>query len=155
MPQSLAIIPVGVPIVEEDGSITTFFRLRWNDLIAGFQTTPTVASVQATAQAASMATVAAWTTRTDGIYRISYYMRKTTADGVSSSLTFTWGWTETAVPLTESAAALTTDTTAAEQSGSKVVSADSATDLTYAVTYASNTPGNMKFRINVVVERLA
>lgn len=155
MTQSLGPIPEGVAIVNEDRSITDFFRLRWQDLITAFTTTPTVATVQQLAQGASIATVAAYTTLSPGKYRVSYYLRKTTADGAGSALTFTWGWTETGIPLTESAAALLTDTTAAEQSGSKVVYADGATDLTFAVVYASTTPLFMKFRVDVVVEKLA
>ena len=154
MPQSLPPIPQGVPIVDPNGAITAFFRLRWEDIITAFTTTPSIANVPKRTQTAAIATVAAFTTKRAGTYRISYYLRKTVADGVSSSLTFTWGWTETGVPLTESAAALTTDTTAAQQSGSKVVYADAATDLTFAVAYASNTPGQMTFRLDVVVELL-
>lgn len=154
MPQSLAPIPAGVVIVDREGTITDFFRLQWQQLINGFQQSPSVASVLAVDQTAAIATTAAFTTRTTGTYRVTYYLRKTVADGVSSSLTFTWGWTEDGVPLTSSAAALTLDTTAASQSGSLVVEADAATDLTYAVSYASNTPARMTYRIRVTTEFL-
>ncbi|HEV8262936.1 MAG TPA: hypothetical protein VGQ19_19545 [Burkholderiales bacterium] len=156
MPQVLSPIPLATPIIEKDGSISAFFRLRWQELIDSFLRTPTASAVsKLSPQSASIATTAAFTTRVAGYYRVSYYMRKTQADGVSSSLTFTWGWTETGVALPESAAALTTDTTSAQQSGSKTVYADAASDLTYAVAYASNTPGQMKYRLEVRVEQLA
>jgi hypothetical protein len=154
MPQSLGPIPAGVVIVDDDGAITDFLRLRWQQLIDGFQQTPSVASVLAVGQTADIATTAAFTTRTTGTYRVNYYLRKTVADGVSSSLTFTWGWTEDGVPLTSTAAALTLDTTGATQSGSLVVDADAATDLTFAVSYASNTPARMTYRIRVTTEFL-
>jgi len=155
MPRSLAPIPLGAQIVEKSGAITDFFRLRWQSLIDSFQLSSTVADVQKLAQTAAIATAAAFTTETAAFYRISYYMRKTVADGVSSRLTVTVGWTESGIALSEPAADLNTDTVLAQQSGSKTIWADAATDITFAVGYASNTPNKMTYRINVVVEQLA
>lgn len=155
MPQSLGPIPLDVPIVEPGGSITVFFRLRWQQLIDGFTTSPTIESTSYDTQTAAIATATVHTTLGAGRYRINWYMRKTVADGVSSSLTLTTGWTESGVSLTEAAAALTTDTTTAQQSGSKVVDADASSDLTIAVAYASNTPNRMTYRLRVDVEKLA
>lgn len=155
MPQSLAPIPLGVEVVDQNRTLTVFMRERWQQLIDSFTLTPTAAAVSESAQAASIATTAAFTTRGAGYYRISYYMRKTAADGVSSSLTVTLGWTESAVPLTQAFAALTVDTTAAQQNGSITVYADASSDLTFAVAYVSGTPGQMAYRIEVRVEQLA
>lgn len=155
MPSTLAPIPAGTPIVEKDGTITAFFRLLWQSLIDSFQYTPTVALVALTGQHASIVMTAAFTTLNAGRYRISYYMRKTTADGVNSSLTVTLGWTESGIALSESGAALVTDTTAAQQSGEKVIDVDAAVDITYAIAYVSNTPNQMQFRLTVNVEQLA
>lgn len=154
MPRALSPIPLGVAITDDDGAITVFFRLRWEELINGFQIVPAVATVQALSQSAAIATTAAYTTTSAGLYRMSYYTRKTAADGVNSSLTVTVGWQESGVALTESAAALTADAITAQQSGTKVMWADAATDITYAVAYTSNTPGNMHYRIDVSVERI-
>jgi hypothetical protein len=156
VPKSLAPIPLETAIVNpKDGTITQFFRLRWQTLIDIFSATPDVASVSLTNQNAAIVTANAFVTKSAGLYRVSYYLRKTVADGVSSSLTFTYGWTDGGVPLTESAAALSTDATSAEQSGSKLVFADQASGLSYAVAYASNTPGQMKYALRVVVEQLS
>lgn len=156
MPQSLAPIPQGVAIVEpKGGSITEFFRLRWQSLVDGFQISPDVAAIALAGKTAAIAAASAFLTKSAGWYRVSYYMRKTVADGVSSSLTVTLGWTESGVPLTEAGAALATDTTSAQQSGSKSFWADAGVDLTYAVAYASNTPNKMTYRIDVLVEQLA
>lgn len=155
MPQSLAPIPQEMQIVDEGGAITEFFRLRWQQLIDAFTLTPSAATVFTTAQTAAIGTSSAFVTRQDALYRVSYYLRKTQADGVSSSLTFTWGWIDGGVALTESAAALTLDSVIAEQSGSKVVMADASSGLTYAVAYASNTPGQMAYSLSVSVEQLA
>lgn len=154
MSRALSPIPDGSSIVDKFGSITVFFRLRWQELIDAFGDVPVAGSVQRTGQTAALVTTAVYTTVAAGFYRISYYMRKTVADGVSSSLTATVGWTETGVPLSESAAPLTTDTTAAQQSGTKVVWADAGTDITIAFAYASNTPAKMTWRANVAVESL-
>jgi hypothetical protein len=154
MPQILGEIPISVPIVEEGGAITLFFRQRWQELRDRFVLSPTVASVPQTAQTAAIATTSAVVASAGGLYRVSYYMRKTAPDGVSSSLTFTWGWTESGLPLTESAAALTLDATNAQQSGSKVLRSDANADLTFAIAYASSTPGQMAYRLDVVVEQL-
>lgn len=153
--QQLGEIPVGVAITDKDGVITLFFRLLWQQLIDGFVKTPTAATVERTNQGAVIATTSAYLVRAAGLYRVSYYTRKTVADGVSSSLTVTLGWTDHAVPLTEAGAALATDTVSTQQSGSKLIYADANSDITFAVAYASNTPGAMRYQIEVSVEQLA
>lgn len=87
-----------------------------------------------------------------GAYRISYYTRKTTADGVSSSLTITFSWTESAQALTVSGSTLTTDATTAVQSGSLVILRDASSPISYSTTYVSNTPGLMRYRLFILVE---
>ena len=154
--RSLAPIPTWQPITEKPGTITQYFRLRWQELMDGFTASPTAGGSGGllTGLHASISTTLLLTTPSNGLYRVSYYLRKTTADGVASSLTFTWGWLDHGVALTENASALTTDTTSAQQSGSKVVYADAASSLTYAVTYSSNTPNAMVDEISVSVEQL-
>src|SRR2546425_9052987 len=111
MPQTLAPIPSGVQIVDpREGAITDFYRLRWQQLIDGFTRVGTVATLSKDGQTAALTTTAVYTTKATGRYRLNWYLRKTVADGVSSSLTVTWGWTESGNPLTEAEAALTTDT---------------------------------------------
>lgn len=154
MPRSLGPIPTGVQIVDKAGAINDFFRLRWQQLIDAFTSTPATGALQKLALTAALVTTAIYTTKSAGVYRISYYMRKTAADGVSSSLTFTFGWSESGIAQTESETALTTDAVTAQQSGSKVVWADAVTDLTAAIAYASNTPGAMSYRVDAVVEQL-
>lgn len=154
MPQTLDPLILGQSIVDDDGGVTLLFLLRWQQLISGFSRVGTVAAVQKTNRNAAIATEAAFTIIDAGLYRVSYYLRKTVADGVASSLTLTYGWTETGVALTESQAALVTDAITAEQSGSKLVRADAASDLTFAIAYASNTPGACHYNADVIVERI-
>ncbi len=148
-------IPAGVAITERDGTVTTFFRLAWQSLINSFQFAPTVANVAKSLQTAAILSVAAFTTLDTGIYRISYYMEKTVADGVNSSLTLTLGWTDNNKAFTQAFAALVLDTTLAFQQDSIVVRAQGNSDLTFAIQYSSNTPGRMTYSADIAVERLA
>ncbi len=154
--RTLQPIPEGTPIATKEGTITLFFRLAWQALIDSFVFTPTVSQIANLAKTAAIATAAVYTTRSSGLYRISYYLRKTVADGVSSSLQVTFGWTDRdGTALTQLDTALTTDTVSAHQSGSIIVYARANTDLTYAVAYASNTPQKMTFNADVMVEAMA
>lgn len=155
MPVTLSPIPVSAEIVDKNGAITNFFRLRWQQLIDAFQSTNNVANIQTVGVNGSIPATGAYIAKVAGLYRVSYYMRKTQADGVSSSLQFSYGWTENAVPLTEAQPALTLDAVTAEQSGSKLMLSDALVNLSYTVGYASNTPGAMQYLISLVVEQLS
>lgn len=154
MARALSAIPVGSQIVDKAGAITIFFRFRWQQLIDSFAQSPVVGQIQKPGQTAALGATAIYTTKSAGWYRVSFYMRKTVIDGVSSSLTATMSWTETGVPLTETGAALATDAVSAQQTGEKTVWADGATDITIAIAYASNTPNRMTYRLDASVEQL-
>ena len=155
MPQSLPPLPSGVAIVAPDASPTAFFRLLWQVLRDAMTRTPTEARLSGSGQTATLATTTIRTTTIQADYEAGYYIRKTTADGVSSSLTVTLGWTENSVAQTRAFAALTTDTTAANQSAVIPILADAATNITIAILYASNTPGQMVYLYRAAVKRLA
>lgn len=89
-----------------------------------------------------------------GTYRITYYARVTTIDGVSSSLTVTLGWTEDALALSLSGPAMAADSISAPQSGSIMVTIDQNSALTIATTYASNTPNQMRYKLEFLIEQL-
>lgn len=108
-----------------------------------------------TAQAASIAstpftigTIAA------GLYRLSWAMRITTAATVSSSLAIGFSWTETAVSLTHTDAAITGNTTTTIQSGMVMIRSDANAPIQYIFTYASVGATPMQFRADLLVERL-
>jgi hypothetical protein len=144
-------IPAGVALVDlKTGAPTVYFRLFLQQLLNAIVTD--LASLSFAGQTASIAVTTAFVPATAGLYRISYYLAKTVADGVSSSLTFEYGWTDHGAARTESEAALTTDTVGAEQSGSKVVYSDANAPLQYAVTYASHTAAKMTYNVWVTVE---
>lgn len=154
MPRTLAPIPAGSAIVNQNGSITDFFRLRWQALIDGFLFSPSVAAVTFNGKTAAIITVSVYTTRAAGLYRVSYFIRKTIADGVSSSLTVTLSWIEGGLGQSITFAALALDTVFAEQDAIKTIRADSGTDINYAVAYASNTPAKMTYEGDVIVEQI-
>lgn len=156
MPNTIPPIPLGTQIVfPKRGQITIFFRQLWETLRAAIATVPTVGlGVDLTNQGAAIAGAVMYTTAVAGLYRVTYYARKTAADGVSSSFTFVWHWTESALPLTLNDAANAVDTTGAVSSGSKLLQIDANTNVTYDMNYASNTPGTMKFRVSVRIEQI-
>lgn len=156
MPSLLNPIPLKTPIVQpKSGAINVFFRQAWETLRAAVAAVSTVgAGVDLTNQGAALANVLIYTTPQAGLYRVTYYLRKTVADGVSSSAQFVWHWTESGLPQTLADAALTTDTTGAVASESRLLQVDQAINISCDVNYASNTPAKMKFRLSVRVEQM-
>lgn len=117
----------------------------------------TVNQVHEENQSAAIAsTDLAGSTVAGGLYEVKAYQRITAADGVSSSTQITIGWTDGSVLQSETFTALTGDTTTTKLTGaSKVFRSDAGTPITYAVSYASNTPAKMKFGLDLVLARVA
>lgn len=92
---------------------------------------------------------------TTGLYRLSYYVRITTAATTSSSLTVRFTWTEGGVTRTATAAALTTNTVQTSQSGQLLIRADPATFVSYDTLYASNAANQMQYALDITVEGMA
>lgn len=144
MPQTLASLPAGTPIAGQDGIPTDFFRLLWSRLRDSMVRTPTEANTQvADGLTAALATTTLFTTTIAGVYRVTVYLEKTVAGGVTSSLTPTIGWTRGGAARTWGGAALTTDTVGANQSYTHTFYADAVTAITLAVAYASNAAATM------------
>lgn len=91
---------------------------------------------------------------TAGTYRVSYYLRVTSPDGVSSSVAVTIGWTESGQTLSVPGPALTGDALTSVQSGTGLVILDPSSPITVSVTYASNTPNKMKYRLRLIAEQV-
>lgn len=155
MPRNLAPIPASVAIVEQDRSISMFFRMRWQELIDAFRLTPTVAVKEWTAQAAAIVTTNAYVTLTSGTFRVSYYLRVTAADGVMSLVGVTIGWTDGGAVIVQVDPDLTSDSVVVPASHTVLVRADAASAITVSTTYGSATPGKMHFGLVVVVEQMA
>lgn len=160
MPRALPPIPSNTPIADgKDGTITTFFRLRWQELVDGWAQSGTIGSFVPPGGGGltgALGTTSVYTTSATGLYRVSWYLRKTRADGVASSATLTLGWVDRdAQPLTFVAPALTLDSVTAVQSGVILCRALQSSDITAAVAYSSTTAGQMRYDLEVRVEQLA
>ena len=155
MPRSLQPIPSGVQITEKDGTITTFFRLAWQALVDGFGTTPLAGYVTtpAAGQSGALPTTIAQTVTAAGMYRVNYYARVLVPDGVSSSLAVVISWVDGGATLTATSPTITGDSISSLGSGGQFLHVDALTDITVATTYASHTPGAMKYRLDVGVEQ--
>lgn len=92
---------------------------------------------------------------TGGVYRVSYYVRVTSAAGTSSSVQVTLGWTDGGVSLTKAGTAVTGNTTSSFDQGSVLVRDDANGPITYATSYASNPANAMQYALDVVVEAVS
>ena len=149
--------PVIAPIAEGRQELMSGDWIRWilNSVFGVLSNTATVfpQRVTLTSQSASIGiTTIPLPLLVAGTYQVGYYARITQPDGVSSSLTTTFHWTESAIPLQISGPAMTGDTTTTVQSGLLPLVVDGNTAISYATTYASNTPGSMKYRLSAFVQ---
>ena len=163
---AIASPPVGDSLIETEENKPArrdpfFISKSWliwlqESLVTRVQTSPDLrAFVRLTGQNAAIgATPLPIGSVTAGRYLISFYARITTVDGVSSSLTVRLHWTESAISLTTSGAAMTGNTTTTVQSGTIMVEADANSALSYSTLYASNTIGQMFYRLSVVATAL-
>jgi len=93
-------------------------------------------------------------TLTAGLYRVTYYLRVTTPDGVASSVRVNLAWDDQGVSCTHNFTALTNDTVTLPASESFLLHL-TAPPLTYTTTYSSNTPAKMKYSLTIVLEAVA
>ena len=91
---------------------------------------------------------------TAGVYRISAYREVTTADPVSSSLGVDIAWTHNGKALARTLSAFSGAPQAITDTASdvSVIEIDAGTAISYALTYASNTPGLGKFQVVLAAE---
>lgn len=123
---------------------------------AGVAASISVGSVGLVDQVASVAAVALPTAPEflpAGRYRVSTFVRVTTAASVSSSIQVIVGWVENGLTQAVAGTALTGNTTSTHESTSMLVVVDEGSQLAYATTYASvGTP--MAYALDMVVEAL-
>lgn len=113
-------------------------------------------TVELSAQAASIGTTSIpLDILSEGLYRVTYYARITTAGTVSSSLTVTLGWTDHSVSCSFSGAAMVANTISTIQSNTVMVRNDAASPLTYATTYATAGATAMQYSLDILVEQIA
>lgn len=116
-----------------------------------------VAAVNRTGQTASIGTANIVASALAGVYRISYYMKITTAGSTSGSVTLTLVYTDeddsTVVTYVVPTPANATDSTSVV-SGTLIVDAKVSTAITYATTYASVGGTAMVYKLRLKAEKL-
>lgn len=94
-----------------------------------------------------------------GYYEVRTYARITTRASTgaqTSSLIIAIGWIEGGVVQTRTFTALTGNTTATNLADPLLtILADANSPITYTVTYASDTAGQMKYRLSLILSRVA
>jgi hypothetical protein len=153
--RALAPIPASTPIADpKDGTITTFMRLRWQQLVDGWGQSATANTVSAINQSAALAATVILTPLQSGLYRVTWYLRRMVADpgGSSALLTLTWLDLD-ARPLTYPGLAWPSDAADAWVSETKLLRCLAASDLRVAVAYTS-AAGLMRYDLQIVVEQV-
>lgn len=156
MSQPLDSPPYRAKLIDANGLMSGDW-IRWFQVFFArvFSAVQNVGSaVSKTEQSAALATTTAFTVTQSAAYRLSWYMRITTVDAVSSSAQLTITWREGSHTSTKTFTALTGNTTSTYDGDVWPFYADSGTLVTYAVSYASNTPLAMRYRLSLNVEQL-
>ena len=91
----------------------------------------------------------------NALYTFTYGARVTVVDGVSSSVIPVLSWTWGGVVQTKTFATMNGNTTTTTASESYLFRADASAPITYATTYASNTPGAMHYDFYAVLATVA
>lgn len=149
-------------VSQEEGSgrkvytVTTPWSIYFRNLRNDVNSTPIAQQVVSKAsQNASIGTTTILTPDSDGYYAFQYYAAITTADGVSSSLTPVLSWTDGGIAKSKTFTAITGNTTATTDSDDYLIFNDGGSPITYSTTYASNTPGQMVYKLFAVLSSVA
>ena len=135
------------------GDWTRWIQVFFSRVFSAIQGVGTPVILQ-TDLSAAVPTTILFTVTQSGLYRVSWYLRITVVDGVSSSAQLTLTWREGSHTSTKTFPALTGDTTSTYDGAVWPFYADSGTQVTFAIAYASNTPAKMRYRRALAVEQL-
>lgn len=89
-----------------------------------------------------------------GYYRITTWLRLTTADGVSSTVQPVIEFPSDGVTCQMAGTAMTSDNVARPSSSTLFAYVDSPGPISFGTNYASNTPGQAVYKATVIVERV-
>jgi len=146
-------IPVNDKWVDKQGFLSEVATKWLQSISDGVQSSPSSISPQSlTAQVASIGvTPIPLGSVNQGLWRLTFYAKVTTAASVSSSLSITFGWTDTDA-CSVTSAAMTGNTVTTTSTGTVLIYVDGGTPITYSTTYASvGTP--MAYKLSILVER--
>jgi hypothetical protein len=91
----------------------------------------------------------------EGLYRVTYYLRITVPASTSSAIQVAIGWTDGAVSCSIEAEELTTNTVGTVQSNTLMIRCDQAAPITFAVEYTSVGGTPMQYNLFIMVEQVA
>ena len=137
---------------------TGLIRRTWQVWLRNLTTTVNdapvrIQTVSVSGQAASIGTTSIpASSLSAGLYRVTWYLRITTAAATSSSVTVSLGWTDDTVTMSLSGAAVTGNTTTTSQTGTALLSVDNASPVTYATTYVSVGATPMQYTLDLTLE---
>lgn len=106
-------------------------------------------------QSAAISATTLITPSQTGIYVVVWYLRITTADGVSSSATVTVSWKDAGNACSKVFPAITGNTITTSDSGIAICKPDAAQPIQYSVAYASNTPAQMHYALTLAVVQVS
>lgn len=142
-------------IVGDDGRAAKAF-VDWLDLVLQprIQASPIVTETAARVLDGNAAVAATpiGGEQTQGLYRLTYYAEVLVSDGVSQSLQLTIIWTHNGKTLTRTYAAMTALPNTTTQGFVDAIDIDGGTTVSYALAYASNTPGAFRYCATVALE---
>lgn len=157
MASQAAPFPMKDPIARQGDGLMTLPWVNWfTQLLVDVSSAPLrVHTVSLVAQTDSIgATAIPMGTLSEGLYRISYTARVTTAATTSSSLTVYVGTTQSGVACQYAGTALTGNTTASVVTGTFLVKSDAQAPITYSTAYSSTGATAMAYAMDVVAERV-
>lgn len=132
-------------------NVTTPWGIYFRNLREDLNSTPIVQeSFSVATQNASIGTTTITTPTADGYFVFQYYAAVTTpatTGAATSSLTVTLGWVDGGVTKSKSFAAMTGNTTGTTDSNDYLIASDGGAPITYSTTYASDTAGQMVYKL--------
>jgi hypothetical protein len=150
-------MPARDAMIDGEGIVRRTWQVWFRNLTNTVNDAPSrIQTISLVGQSASIgATSIPSSTLTAGLYRVTWYLRISTAAGTSSSVTVTIGWTDDTVTMSLSGAAVTGNTTATSQTQTSLLAVDNASPVTYATTYSSSGSPAMQYALDITLEAVA
>lgn len=115
-------------------------------------------STPTTGSSASIGTTTIFTPGQDGVFAFQYYaavITPATTGAATSSLITTLSWTDGGISKAKSFPAMTGNTNGTTDSNNYLIVADGAAPISYSTTYASDTAGQMVYKLFGLVSSVA
>jgi hypothetical protein len=150
-------MPARDAMIDREGIVRRTWQVWFRNLTNTVNDAPSrIQTVSLAGQSASIGTTSIPSTPlTAGLYRVTWYLRISTAAGTSSSVTLTLGWTDDTVTMSLSGAAVTGNTTTTSQTQTSLLAVDNASPVTYATAYSSSGSPAMQYALDITLEAVS